>query len=548
MTILRKSRAIIATLAACLALAACEANVDVNATATAPAGYYSVLVTIEEVWFHESAEAASTDEGWEKFDLKDTVTIDLVSLNNGGLARIADDLEMPGGDYRQMRILLADTHGRLRDSADDWDADYNNEVIWFDDDGDDHTSPLEVLNPAAGIGIEVDFDFIEATITSSTTTTRRNTVVLAFDAARDLTGFRYGGRTGFLLNPTLRAYDTDEVGTIRGTLSLAQLDIDTDTGRPEVLVTAQRLDRSLGRRVIVASAAVSRTGSFVLYPLPIDEDERTTEYDLVIHGPQIRTVIIRDVPVTEAAPGSTQALALGTLALEQTPSYEANISAESPLLPRGARVGFYQTLPGDDEPYLVGLATVDPLSGRMVRPVELSRSSTVSYGTYGRNFSLRAATPRQGEARYAVAAWSPHYGHGEFAETLLRPEGSSVAQFSVPAVGVSAPAVAGNVSTTLTVENPAVYDRGVLMVTREGALVTLAPLDEVLEQQLGSTFVEIDQVPAGSTAATFARGLYHLEAWTWHSGNPASTFRQHRGDAAVDLRDTGMAAGAVTIR
>ena len=283
--------------AACLALVACEANVDVNATATVPARYFSVLVTVEEVWFHESATAAPTDEGWEKFDLDDTVIIDLVGINNGGLARIADDLEMPGGDYRQMRIFLADTHGRLRDSADDWDADYNNEVVWYDDDGDDHTSPLEVLNPGEGIGIEVDFDFVEATVTSSTTSTRRNTALLAFDAARDLTEFRFDGRVAFLLNPTLRAYDSDDVGTIRGSLSLAQLDIDTDTGRPEILVTAQKLDQALGRHVIVASSAVSRTGSFVLYPLPIDEDENTTEYDLVIHGQEIRKVVIRDVKV-----------------------------------------------------------------------------------------------------------------------------------------------------------------------------------------------------------------------------------------------------------
>jgi hypothetical protein len=182
--------------------------------------------------------------------------------------------------------------------------------------------------------------------------------------------------------------------------------------------------------------------------------------------------------------------------------------------------------------------------------VELSRATTIAYGTYGAGFTLSSGPPEEGAARYAVAALSPHYGHGAFAATSLRPASpvTDTATFSVPAVGVPAPAEPGTISATVTVENAGRYDRGVLMATHEGALVTLVPLDELLQQLLGSTFIDVTQVPAGTGASTLDRGLYHLEAWTWNSADPGATFTRHAGTEAVDLRATVTAAGAVTIR
>jgi hypothetical protein len=536
-------------LAVCVVLAACDAAVDVDATANVSARYASVLVTVKEVWFHESATAVPADASWEKFRFDDTRTIDLIDIMGGQLTSIASDLVVPAGTYRQMRLILASRDEGLHDSADDADATYNNEVMWFDDDGDEQTTPLEVLNAGQGIGIEMNLK-VEVVTENTATGSSLNTVVLAFDAARDLTEFRYSGQTGFLLNPTLQAFDAGDAGTIRGTLNLSRLVIDTDTGRPAIQVTAQKLDGVLNRRVSVGSASVSRTGSFVLYPLPLDEDEDITEYDLVFHGPEIETIVIRDVPVSAAVPGSAAQIALGGLAPGPAESFEANINDGHAVVPRGARIGFYQTLPGEDEPYLIELATVDPLLGRLAQPVALTRASTISYGTYGVNFTLVSGTPEEGAARYAVAALSPHYGHGAFAQILLRPASpvSDTATFSVPAIGMPAPAVSGSVSATVTVENPGRDDGGVLFVTHEGAVVTVGSLDEVLQQLLGTTFVDMAPVPAGTASETLARGLYYLEAWTWNSTDPEDTFTRHPGAEAVDLRGVATASGAVTIR
>jgi hypothetical protein len=536
-------------LAACLILAACDAAADVNATANVSARFSSVLVTVKEVWFDASATAVPADTTWHKFQLDDPVTIDLVDIMGGELGGIASDMVVPAGTYRQLRLVLASRDEDLHDSADDAGATYNNEVRWFDDEGEEQTSPLEVLNADQGIGIEMELE-VEVITSYSPAGSTLNTVVVAFDAARDLTEFRYGDQTGFLLNPTLTAFDSRRAGTIRGTLNLSQLVIDTDTGRPEVQVTAQKLDEDLNRHVIVASTAVSRLGAFVLYPLPLDEDEDTTEYDLVIHGPEIETIVIRDVPVTEAVPDSAAQISLGGLAPRPALSFEANISDLAPVVPRGARIGFHQTLPDDDEPYVIAMAAVDPLRGQFAQPVVLSRANTISYGTYGASLTLRSGTPEEGAARYSVAAVSPHYGHGAFAESLLQPASpvADTAIFTVPTIGIPAGAVAGAVSATVTVEEPARYDRGVLLLTREGAVVTVASLDAILQQSLGSTFIDITQVPAGSASATLANGLYHLEAWTWSSSDPEDTFARHPGTSAIDLRAVADATGFVTIR
>jgi hypothetical protein len=496
--------------------------VHVDAAADVPAHYASVQVVVDEMWFNTSATAVPEDTTWLKFALDET--LELVELTGGEIVRIAEALDVPVDTYRQVRVVL---------------ADQDHEVTWFDEDGDEHTSPLRVLNAQEGIGIELDLE-VEEELDAAI-------VQLLFDATRDLTPFRFGGETGFLLNATLQAFDATAVGTIRGNLNLALLDIDTPTGRPAIHVSAQRLDQDLDRYVIVGGASVGRTGAFAIHPLPLEEDGDLAEYDLVIHGAGIETIIIREVPVATGTPDTATPIAIGNVAPAPAQSFEANVRGDAPASPRGARIGFYQTLPGEDEPHLIDVAALDPVQGRFAGPVELSRASTIRYGTYGAG--LVSGTPEEGAARYAVAALSAHYGAGQLSGTLLRPEtpATDVAYFSVPAISVPAAAVDGTISATVTVATPGQYDSGVLLVSRDGAVVTAVSLDDLLEQMLGSTFVEVTPVPAGTSSATLQRAVYYLEAWTWDSADPEDTFTRHAGAAGVDLRAIAAASGTVTI-
>jgi hypothetical protein len=585
---------LIATL---LSLAACSSSTSFDATANVSAQYSSVRVTVKEVWINDSATAAPEDASWQKFPLSNTVTLDLVGLNSGALNAFASQLAIPTGTYRQLRLLLADRSDALTASAQSAGATFNNEVTWFDANGVQSTLPLELANAAQGIGIEMNLVVAAPTeailaafassstglttstdltgttgstdlntsttpttsatsglnLTSSTTGSATSTVTatssIVFDAARDLTEFLFSDRPGFLLNPTLSAYDQKTVGTIQGQLDLSLLTVSTGTGRPDIEITAEALSDDSTRRVEIASAPVLANGTFTLYPLPLaDSTSSSTTYDLVIHGPKVRTIVIRSVPVTKGNPSSGTNVALGTITLTAADSYAANLPAGSTASPRGARVGFYQTLTGDDAPYLIEQRTVDPLSGQFATDAMLSNATTVVYGTFGSSLSFVAAAPQEGASKYSVSALSPLLGNGDFADTLLAPAAvtTTAASFTVPDIAQPSGAAAGTISATVSAGTQGKYDKGALLVTHNGTLVTVAPLDDALAGAATSTVVNVADVPA-SAASGFERGLYYLEAWAWNSADPEGTFTRQPVSGAVDLRTTLTASATVTV-
>jgi hypothetical protein len=210
-------------------------------------------------------------------------------------------------------------------------------------------------------------------------------------------------------------------------------------------------------------------------------------------------------------------------------------------------VGFYQTLPDDDAPYLIEQRPVDPLTGQFATDALLSSATTVVFGTFGTAISFTAAPPQEGASRYSVSALSPLRGNGDFSTTLLTPAAvSTTAAFTVPAVGLPSGTAAGTVSATVSVGTPGKYDKGALLVTHNGAVVAVAPLDDAFTSAASSTVVSITDVPASSSAG-FERGLYYLEAWAWNSADPDSTFTRQPVSGAVDLRAALTANATVTV-
>jgi len=382
----------------------------------------------------------------------------------------------------------------------------------------------------------------------NTTTTVTGSGLLVFDARRDLTQFVFSDQPGFLLNPSLTAYDTRKVGTIQGQLTLSQLTVSTGTGRPDLQVTAEKLNDDSTRRIEVASAPITADGLFTLYPLPLDGSSSTTTYDLVIHGPGVQTVIIREVPVTKGAPASGSNVQLGTISLAPAASYAANVAASTPVSPRGSRVGFYQTLPDDSAPYLIDQHPVDPLSGELATNATLSSATTIAFGTFGTSFTLTAAAPQEGAGKYSVAALSPFYGNGSFSNTLLAAPAATtdVAGFTVPDVQIPSTSASGTITAQVSAATAGKYNKGALLVTHNGAVVTTVPLDDALAGSATSATVNVTGIPA-SNASTFDRGLYYLEAWAWNSSDPKGTFTRTPVTTAVDLRSTLTANATVTI-
>jgi hypothetical protein len=383
-------------------------------------------------------------------------------------------------------------------------------------------------------GTRVDLQERAVTVTSG----------VFFDAARDLAPFRFGDRAGFVLSPSLTAFDLDRVGHITARLDVSSIAVDSATGRPEVEVTAEVLDEDANRRVAIASAPVRADGTFSLYPLPVDEDgDDDTRYDLVVHGPAVTTVVLRGVPATEGPPGDDADVTFGTITLTAAESYLVNLAAGSAVAPRGARVQFYQTLADDDAPFVIEEFPVDPLTGRFAEDQPLSASTVIVYGTFGDTFSLVAAAPAEGAAVYSAAAFSPLYGRGEFADARVeRPAAGATAPITVPEIPPPSAAIAGTISASVAATTPGKYDNGTLLVTRDGAVVTAAPLSAILAGSEPSPVVTIPNVASGTE-----RGLYRLEAWAWSSASPETSFTRQPVEAAVDLRSTASADAVVTV-
>jgi trimeric autotransporter adhesin len=474
----------------CGVFAGCSTSTDVSAIGNTPALYSHVYVTAQAVWFNNSATAGPDDGGWVKFPLSTPATIDLVadSDSNGTFGNLVTGLRLAPGTYSQIRLIPVDATTPLTASAQALGALYNMEADYVNASGVTVQVPLQILNPDKGIGVQASLtvpignigaglssvasststtgttadtgfgstDTTTPTTTgtgstglglgssSSTTTTVAN-FTFSFDGARDLVMFTYGSTTGVLYSSHGSAYDLSQAGGITGQLTLTNLTgITGATGLPDIYVNAELVTPDNSRHYVVASAPVNSDGSFTLYPLAINSSTSSPDtYDIVIHGPGIATIIIKDIQVFMTSSleslnsssssslssledessslnsstnsttsdttstsgltglfGSTSAtstttstganvitpqnlVSIGTLIPRQATSYTANIttSATAPV-PAGAEVAFYQTLPGSNElPYVIERSPIDPINQVLATPQQLS-TGTVDSGTF----------------------------------------------------------------------------------------------------------------------------------------------------------------------
>jgi mucin-6/19 len=591
----------LALAAACLGLGACETRISANATSNAPVQYSHVFVTIEQVWVNTSADAGPDDTTWLKQTLDDPQTIDLVGFTNGSLKEFASQLPIPPGTYNQVRLILSDTNASLLDSAQTAGAKFNNEVDYFDTSGTTTAvqAALAVPNPTVGVTVPIklvvqtsskailgalgsanssttlnsntntctdtSFGCTPSSTSTSTTTTTTTTdttstdskglgtttanAAVVFDAGRDVARFSFSGSVGFTLNARLAGYDLNNVGTIRSQLGFSALTTDTNTARFDVQVTAETLSKDGSRNVPVLSAPLRNDGTFILFPFPMDDDSPTT-YDLVIHGPGIQTIIVKSVPVQSGTPTSAPTVNLNGIELAVPASnYPVNVSTATPVATRGARVGFYQTLNGSNEvPYLIEERTIDPVSGTFAVD-QIVPSANIAFGTFnsGSTLTLSNITPVEGIGAYKLGVSAALYGDGAFGDTLVAPAAgtATTTTFNGPTVAVPTGVLSGTLNATVNITTPGRYDRGVLVISHDGAIVTTTSLDTLLSQASGSATV--GSLPAGDGTTAFPAGTYSAEAWTWLSTDPDGTFVRQPAAGLIDLRAATTAAATVTV-
>jgi hypothetical protein len=410
------------------------------------------------------------------------------------------------------------------------------------------------------------------TTSDCTTTNTQFTVGIDFDAERDLVPFTFSSQPGFLLNPHLTGYDLSTVGTIQGTLSLCALtspstcDTTTTTtttttstttltsatasGNPAIEVSAEALSSDGSRHVVVLSAPLQSDGSFVLYPLATNATSAgattTTLYDLVVHGPQIQTLIIKGVPPTVAAPSSATSASLSLTLASATP-FLANLSTTTHFTTAGALVQFYQTVPVSGEvPYVVAQQPIDPFNLDFAGDVALPVGPIAVTSYSGANASTPISeAPSEGSGVYRVAAIAPNFNDGPLTPTVTAPNPVTTTPVLV---GLSPLTVAtGGTAETLTVETsviaPGKYNGGELILSANGAIIAVASLSAVLNETAGS--VTFANVPGG-TSENLLSTSYNLSAWVWNSSNPTGTLSRQSSPTGIDMSG-GSAHTSITI-
>lgn len=571
-------------------LAGCSTRTNVAATGDSPALYTHVYLTAQAVWFNASASAGPDDAGWVKFTPSTPVTVDLVADSAGNFANLATDLKVPPGSYSQLRLIPVDASTPLTVSAQTLGALYNMEADFVDSSGITHQLPLELLNPDKGLGIQtslsVPFGSIGAAFaaasspttplatsgtttgttlgttsaTTSTTATQTTTAefALTFDGVRDLVAFTFGGASGVLLSSHASAYDLSRSGGIQGQLTLTNLTgLTSANGTPGLEASAEVPSADGTRHFVVARAPVASDGTFTLYPLAASSSNNTS-YDLVVHGPGIATIIIRDILIpatgsrgvtsgTSSATGSTtnpdtspitpaNLVSVGTLVPRATGTYTANVAtAAGAPLPAGAEVDFYQTLPSAGEvPYVVEAASIDPFNQVLANAQSLS-SGTVDSGTYvssGATITVVSAAPAEGAGTYQVAASAPLYADGLLGAMVAAPATAGVTTAGSVTVGTLAFASgnsAASVAASVRPSSAGKYDHGELMLSQNGQLIASAPLDAALAA--GGGTVQLAGVPGGTPAS-----IYYVSVRAWSSSDPAGTLARQWYPDAVDLR------------
>jgi hypothetical protein len=599
-----------ALLALCAAFSGCSSRTNVSATGSTPSQFTHVFITTQEVWFNTKTNATASDSGWGKFPLKTPVTIDLVQESNGTLGEIANDLRIAPGTYNSILLLPLDWTATTTDSATAIGATWNSEADYVDTAGATHQVPLVLPNPEQGLLISgaslkvpvgsVGVGGVGTGSTSSTTSTTNNTTTnlfgtttttpttttptsstssttttvsfaTSFDGNRDLhlfcyivasggsctpsatTGLTTGTATGAIFSANPTATDLSTTGGITGTLTLTANSLgntNSISGRVAIQASAESVSADNTHHVIVASAPVQTDGTFTIYPLASNSSTPTV-YDVVIHGPNIATIIIKNVSVTTTTPSltgaaatagsvatttATGAVSIGTFIPTAANAFVANITPTATAsLPPGAAVTFYQTLPAASElPYAIDEVGIDPLNLNLQTSEQLS-NGPIQSGTYassGSAITVTSSTPTEttnakGAAAYQVGATAPLYADGALSfstmvvsnaaslvpapSTTTTPTAPTPVAVAVPNLTPANSSAAGSIAAAITVPAGS-YIGGELIVSHDGAIVGVGPIaSSTLLNGTGS--VTVNGLPSGDV------GNYYVSAILWTSSS-----------------------------
>ncbi|GAB7025508.1 DUF4382 domain-containing protein [Geotalea toluenoxydans] len=505
--------------------------------------YDHVWITVTEAWFHKLDTDDLTDAGWIKFPLSTPRTIDLVALTAGQTQEVWSGLQLPAGEYGQIRVFLAPTEGPARASLPSG-VTFNNEVDYTDSTGA-HKVPLRIPSPGQGIKVLPETPIIVAGGDLK--------LALDFNVGEDVVQiFRQGRMSSaqnlaavptrakeFILKARLRYFDMNSAGAITGTLvppatafgnsssafrnisgafnnmsSSFRTAFQNYTGK-NFTIKAEQVNTVTSLRQSRRATSIDSSGRFTLYPLPVFGTATTATYDLVIRGRNVETIIINGVKVHKGS-SPQQATAVSSRPIRLTTGTE--FPADVKVKPAGAAVTFYQTLPTDPVPYEIRFRHIDPFStsGSFSAPMELS-SGPLHVGAFanGGPITFNPVTPNEGLGGFRAIATAELFNASQpVAVSSLTP----LIDFGT--LAISAPATARTISGKITVKD-AGLDQGIMLITHGGTLVDTLDLSDKVK--VGDNPYTTGNLPGGTTAAPLSGAFYDLFVLGWSAAQPDNT-------------------------
>lgn len=490
-----------------------KGTLSVSLTDAPAYGFDHVWITVRDLWFHISDSAETEQTGWVKFPLASPMTLDLLELGNGNISvPVWDDLELPEGDYTQIRLFLIRTENILAGPASAAGLTYNNQVDVTND-----AAPYPLRVPDAMRGIQL----------TGTFQVRKNEklrLAIDFDAGNDVVKIEHDSKTEYILKPRLAYFDLDNAGAIVGSIDTAATG--SNPSAQFVFKAEQVGPNGLLYAVRRVTALADHTGKFVLFPLA------PGAYDLVMRGINYETVIVKGVPVVKGTTPHSQPTVIPTITMTAAavPDYAVKANITSPT---GAWVDFSQTLPGDNEaPYDIRFRHFNPMTGQFAG--FLLSSGPIQVGTYNASsITLSPIEPVEGNGGYKAIAGAPLYNLSSFVTVTPSANTLSFGTLSVasPATGRS---VSGTIMLPETFAPGTGLDRGVLFAVHGGMIVNAIKVDS---QMASGGAYTMENLPGGSSLNPLPRAFYGIEAVGWSSSSPATRAISHPKFADLSAAD-----------
>ena len=479
----------------------------------APAyGYNNVWITLKDVWFHTSNAAGPGDAGWLKFPIT-PVTIDLLTLANGNISSaLWQNIQLPEGNYQQIRLFLAGTEDALTASASALGLQYNNEIV----DTSNNVSPLRIADCTHGIRLAGTFTVRKAAPLD---------LAIDFDAGDDIVDVQRGNPpvTEYFLKPRLSYFDLNNAGAIVGTIDAASAG---NASTALFVFKAEQVDASGQyyemKRVTTWDVT---NGRFVLYPLA------PGNYDVILRGVGYETVIIKNVPVTQGTTPTSSPTVIPqiTMVTSVSAGASADISVTaSGLSPTGGWLNFYQTLPAETVPHEIRFRHLNPFTGGFTTGFPLSQGYLL-WGIYSSTpINLTAVTPKEGLGGCQVVLDALDYNRGA-AVTITPNAGAYAVLTQATPIASLVPPIPYSISGSVILPNNLVgqLDSGVVLASHGGMITTA--INAAAQMASGGVY-SVTDVPGG-----FECAFYGVEGFGWLGTQPV-TKRAISIPALVDLR------------